>query len=44
MALIGKQNALVSVLEANAVGSSEIVSNSVTASEIAANAVGSSVF
>lgn len=30
MALIGKQNALVSVLEANAVGSSEIVSNSVT--------------
>ena len=41
MSLIGKQNHLVSVLEANAVGTTEIVSNSITASEIAANAVGS---
>ena len=42
MALIGKENAIVSTLEANAVGSVEIVSNSVTASEIAANAIGAS--
>ena len=42
MALIGKENAIGSTLEANAVGSVEIVSNSVTASEIAANAIGAS--
>ena len=42
MALIGKENHLVSTLEANAVGTTEIVSNSITASEIAGNAVGSS--
>lgn len=42
MSLIGKSNALVSSLEANAVGTTEIVSNSITASEIAANAVGTS--
>ena len=40
MALIGKQMALVASLEANAVGTTEIVSNSITASEVAANAVG----
>ena len=40
MALIGKQLALVASLEANAVGTTEIVSNSITASEVAANAVG----
>ena len=32
MALIGKENALVSTLEANAVGTTEIVSNSITVS------------
>ena len=42
MALIGKQMALVASLEANAVGTTEIVSNSITASEVAANAVGTS--
>ena len=42
MALIGKQNALVSVLEANSVGATELVGNAVTAAAIAANAVGSS--
>ena len=42
MALIGKQLALVATLEANAVGTTEIVSNSITASEVAANAVGTS--
>ena len=40
MALIGKQLALVATLEANAVGTTEIVSNSITASEVAANAIG----
>jgi hypothetical protein len=34
MALIGKQLALVASLEANSVGSTEIVSNRISASEI----------